>query len=82
MVIEHSQKFNEMVELCAESNGIVIPIPLDHRVHPSNSKLSGIYIFLLNNMQKYYIPIDHSEALKTFTIEEAMGVINTLNKID
>tara|TARA_R110002012_G_scaffold287286_1_gene479571 strand:- start:504 stop:1802 length:1299 start_codon:yes stop_codon:yes gene_type:complete len=81
MVIEHSQKFNEMVELCAESNGIVIPIPLDHRVHPSNSKLSGIYIFLLNNMQKYYIPIDHSEALKTFTIEEAMGVINTLDKI-
>jgi len=81
MVIENSTKFNELVQICSASSGIVIPIPLDHRSHPSKYNLSGIYIFLLNNLQKYYIPIDHSEALKTFTLKEVMSVINTLDKI-
>ena len=53
MVIERSHIFDEVLSLCKDSDGIVIPIPLDHRSHPSNYNLSGIYILLLNNMQKY-----------------------------
>ena len=68
------------MQICSASSGIVIPIPLDHRSHPSKYNLSGIYIFLLNNLQKYYIPIDHSEALKTFTLKEITGAIDTPHK--
>lgn len=81
MVIENSHSFKQFTSNCNGSDGIVIPIPLDHRTHPSNSNLSGIYILLLNNMQKFYIPINHQEALKTFTLEESIGVIDTLKKI-
>ena len=80
MVIENSHNFNTMAKLCNGSDGIVIPIPLDHRSHPSNCNLSGIYILLLNNMQKYYIPINHTESLKLFTLEESNVAIETLSK--
>ena len=80
MVIENSHNFNTMAKLCNGSDGIVIPIPLDHRSHPSNCNLSGIYILLLNNMQKYYIPINHTESLKLFTLEESNIAIETLSK--
>jgi hypothetical protein len=53
MVIERSHIFDEVSSLCKESDSIVIPIPLNHRAHPSNYNLSGIYILLLNNMQTY-----------------------------
>ena len=32
-------------------------------------------------MQKFYIPINHQEALKAFTLEASIGVIDTLKKI-
>jgi len=81
MVIENSHIFDEVLSLCKESDCIVIPIPLNHRSHPSKYNLSGIYILLLDNMQKYYIPINHSEALKCFTLKQIMSVINSLNSI-
>ena len=81
MVIERTNIFDNLLSSAKNSDCILIPIPLDHRSHPSDCNLSGVYILLLNNMQKYYIPINHSEALKTFTLDEVVSVINTLNKI-
>ena len=80
MVIENSHIFDEALKLCKNNKGIVIPIPLDHRSHPSKYNLSGIYIFLLNNMQKYYIPICHQEALKSFTIGEVRELLSDLSE--
>ena len=81
MVIERSHIFDEVSSLCKESDSIVIPIPLNHRAHPSNYNLSGIYILLLNNMQKYYIPINHSEALMNFDFGKIHSLINNMGDI-
>ena len=81
MVIERSHIFDEVLSLCKDSDGIVIPIPLDHRSHPSNYNLSGIYILLLNNMQKYYIPINHKEALINFDLSDVSKAIETMGEV-
>tara|TARA_R110001583_G_scaffold3293_7_gene21290 strand:- start:2521 stop:3822 length:1302 start_codon:yes stop_codon:yes gene_type:complete len=79
-VIETSQDFSDFARNCKESNIIVIPIPADHTVHSEEYIITGIYISTLNNMQNYYISVNHSESIKNFTLEEIIGVIDTPNK--
>lgn len=81
MVIEYSHKFADLVQICKDSNAIVIPICTDHRVHPRVSNLQGIYISMLDNMQKCYIPINHTDALKNFNFDSVLDLIRSMKNI-
>ena len=80
IIIDNTQDFDKFATDCKSSDIILIPIPSDFSRYPRLSNLTGIYVSMLNNMQKYYISINHDEAIKTFTLEEIVGVIDTPNK--
>ena len=80
IIIDTILQFTEFTHQCKESDIILIPIPSDHSSHPRCSNLTGIYVSMLNNVQKYYIPIKHTDAIKTFTLEEITGAIDTPHK--
>ena len=79
-VIENAQMFSEFAEICKESDIILIPVPCDHTDHPRLSNLTGIYVSVLNNMQKYYISMNHAEAINNFNLSEIIETIDTNNK--
>ena len=79
-VIENSHDFSDFAKNCKESDIVIIPTPCDHTVHPRLSNLTGIYVSTLNNMQKYYISIDHDESTKNFSLSEIIDAIDTDNK--
>ena len=79
-ITENIHDLQELRHDCNNSDLVVIPIPSDHTDHPQQQNIIGIYISVLNNMHKYYVSINHNEAVKNFTLEEIMGVINTPNK--
>ena len=75
-VIETSQDFSELTRKCNNSDIILIPILSDHSRHPRLSSIIGIYIFTLNNMQNYYISINHEEAVLNFDIVDVIDVLS------
>ena len=76
-VIETSQDLSELAQKCNNSDIILIPILSDHSRHPRLSSIIGIYIFTLNNMQNYYISVNHEEAILNFDIEAIVDIIST-----
>ena len=76
-VIETSQDFSTFAEDCKDSSILLIAIPCDHSKHSRLTSIAGIYISTLNNMQNYYISIDHEEAILNFDIIDVMAVIET-----
>ena len=81
IIIDSTQDFNSLAQDCKSSDIVLIPIPSDHSSHPRCSNLTGIYISTLNNMQKYYIPINHSEALMNFDFGKIHSLINNMGDI-
>jgi len=79
-VIENIQDLDNLAHSCKDSDLIVIPIASDHTDHPQHQNIIGIYISVLNNMHKYYISIDHEEAIEKFTLEQITSVIDTPHK--
>jgi hypothetical protein len=80
MIIDTTQDFEQFAQDCQQSDTILIPILSDHSAHPRQSNITGIYISMLNNMQNYYISVNHKESIKNFTLEEITSVIDTPNK--
>ena len=79
-VIDSSNNFSELKQKCKDSDIILLFIPNDHRVHPEEQDIIGVYIQTLNNNCSYYISICHEESIKNFTIEEVLEVINLASK--
>ena len=80
IIIDSTQDFDVLAQACNSSDIILIPIPSDHSSHPRLSNITGIYISTLNNMQNYYISINHAESMINFTLEEIVGIIDNNNK--
>jgi len=76
-VIDTSRDFSELKQKCKDSDIILLFIPNDHRVHPEEQDIIGVYIQTLNNNCSYYISICHEESIKNFTIEEQNQILKS-----
>jgi len=75
-VIETTQDFIEFAQSCKDSNLLLIPIPCDHSKHPRLTNITGIYVSTLNNMQNYYISVNHEESILNFDIKDIIVAIS------
>ena len=60
--IENSSEFNAFLYEYESANEIIaIPIPIDHKKHPTETKLS--FLFLLVDGNAYVLPFNHTDGL-------------------
>jgi hypothetical protein len=75
--IENSSEFNALLYDYESADEIIaIPIPVDHKKHPIETKLS--FVFLMLDSKCYILPFNHTDAL-CLNIGD-LGILNRKDK--
>jgi len=68
MIVRSNQQYNSACKALLEHTTFILPIPLADVVHPRDSSICVLYVYDIDDLISYMIPIDHPDVSVNFAL--------------
>ena len=68
MIVRSNQQYNSACKALLEHTTFILPIPLADVVHPRDSSICVLYVYDIDDLISYMIPIDHPDVSVNFPL--------------